>query len=367
MKRIIFYIGIVLLTVYVEIMYENFYGTTLLAFEILLFAAMFLLSWYLKRKVSARLEAMIPAASRDEEAKITLKLKNRGILPVTKIRFQIEARHTWTSQSEKLPVAASIPARKESAAFCMAYAEHCGRYYFHGTRGKVFDYLGLFSRKISCEGDTFINVLPGFYQMDVEVSGRTRNFPVDGNEYDPHRSGDDPSEIFQIREFRDGDTLQRVHWKLSAKADELMTKELSRPVGCSVLVLIDFHTNKIEKGLLLKANGIFELAAAVSFSLQQANVYHYAAWYDKTQDCVCRSCVQSEEQVYEMADRLLGAVPYTQELDLSEACRMEYPGEHFGSILRIDMRPSVSVNGTEIMALQTENLEAQISGYRLEV
>ena len=343
MKRIIFYIGIVLLTVYVEIMYENFYGTTLLAFEILLFAAMFLLSWYLKRKVSARLEARIPAASRDEEAKITLKLKNRGILPVTKIRFQIEARHTWTSQSEKLPVAASIPARKESAAFCMAYAEHCGRYYFHGTRGKVFDYLGLFSRKISCEGDTFINVLPGFYQMDVEVSGRTRNFPVDGNEYDPHRSGDDP------------------------KADELMTKELSRPVGCSVLVLIDFHTNKIEKDLLLKANGIFELAAAVSFSLQQANVYHYAAWYDKTQDCVCRSCVQSEEQVYEMADRLLGAVPYTQELDLSEACRMEYPGEHFGSILRIDMRPSVSVNGTEIMALQTENLEAQISGCRLEV
>ena len=89
MKRIIFYIGIVLLTVYVEIMYENFYGTTLLAFEILLFAAMFLLSWYLKRKVSARLEARIPAASRDEEAKITLKLKNRGILPVTKIRFQI--------------------------------------------------------------------------------------------------------------------------------------------------------------------------------------------------------------------------------------------------------------------------------------
>ncbi|MEY8427293.1 DUF58 domain-containing protein [Lachnospiraceae bacterium 46-15] len=367
MKRIIFYIGIVLLTVYVEIMYENFYGTTLLAFEILVFAAMFLLSWYLKRKVSARLEARIPAASRDEEVKIALKLKNRGILPVTKIRFQIEARHTWASQSEKLPVTASIPARKKSTAFCLASAGHCGRYYFHGARGKVFDYLGLFSRKIPCTEDAFINVLPGFYQMEIEVSGQTRNFPVDGNEYDPHRSGDDPSEIFQIREFRDGDTLQRVHWKLSAKADELMTKELSRPIGCSVLVLIDFHTDKIGKDLIRKADGVFELAAAVSFSLQQAKVYHYVAWYDKTQDCLCRSCVQNEEQVYEMADLLLGAVPYTQELNLSEACRIEYPGEHFGSILQIDMRPAVSVNGAEIMVLETEHLEAQISGCRLEV
>lgn len=63
MKNVIAYIGIILLTVYVEIMYVQFYGTTLLAFEILLFLAMFLLSWYFKRSVTAGLKVRIPAGA----------------------------------------------------------------------------------------------------------------------------------------------------------------------------------------------------------------------------------------------------------------------------------------------------------------
>ena len=39
--------------------------------------------------------------------------------------------------------------------------------------------------------------------------------------------GYDPSELFDVREFQNGDRLQSVHWKLSARTDELMVKELS--------------------------------------------------------------------------------------------------------------------------------------------
>ena len=66
---------------------------------------------------------------------------------------------------------------------------------------------------------------------------KTRNFPVEGDEYEKERSGDAPTEIFQIREFRPGDRMQQIHWKSSARSGELMTKEYSMPCGCKVLLL----------------------------------------------------------------------------------------------------------------------------------
>lgn len=367
MKNVIIYIGISLLTIYVEIMYEEFYGITLLAFEILLFLTMFLLSWYLKRMVKVGLDVRIPAAHKGEEIQVELHIRNRGFLPVTKMSFLVEAENSCASRSTKIPVTASVPARRQSREFCQAAAQYCGRYHFHLVKGKLWDYLGLFPHKIRCEEDAYVNILPEFYQMEIGVSERTKNFPADGDEYDTHRSGDDPSEIFQIREFRDGDTLQRVHWKLSAKADTLMTKELGRPVGYSVLVLVDFHMGKEVKDRLEKMSAVFEIASALSCSMQQAGVRHFVAWFDEEQGGICRACVREEEHVYEMADRLLGAEPYEEEIDLQQAYREEYPGELFSSILRLDRKPAIYINGAEAACFEPGRLKEQISECLLEV
>lgn len=367
MKNVIAYIGIILLTVYVEIMYVQFYGTTLLAFEILLFLAMFLLSWYFKKSVTAGLKVRIPAAQKGEEIRVELDVKNRGFLPVTKVDVIVEAENCGISQGTRTRVTASAPARGQGSEICLTKAEYCGKYHFRMVKGKVWDYLGLFFHRIRCGEDAYVNVMPEFCPMAVDVSEYTRNFPADGEEYDTHRSGDDPSEIFQIREFRDGDTLQRVHWKMSAKADKLMTKELGRPVGYCVLVLVDFHMGKKEKERIERLDAVFELAAAVSYSLWQAGVYHLAAWYDEKQGGICRAHIRKEEQVYEMIDRLLGAGPYEQDIDLMQAYQEEYPGGQFGSILRLDLQPALSVNDREAVRFDPEHLKEQILGCPLEV
>ena len=50
--------------------------------------------------------------------------------------------------------------------------------------------------------------------------------------------GDDPSEIYQVREYRERDSLKDIHWKLSAREEELMVKERGFPLGCVVLIKI---------------------------------------------------------------------------------------------------------------------------------
>lgn len=39
-----------------------------------------------------------------------------------------------------------------------------------------------------------------------------------------NRKGNDPSEIFDIKDYTPGDDLRFVHWKLSGKADHLIMR-----------------------------------------------------------------------------------------------------------------------------------------------
>lgn len=367
MRYIIIYAVLILLTAYVEIMYDGFYGAYFIAFELLMLAAMFLISRYLKKKIRAGLSVRIPVAGKGERINVRLWIRNRGFLPSAKMHLVVEARSAWEKKGARIPLAAGVSAKGEGEVFCTAQTEYCGRYFFKVARARVSDYLGIFSWKIADCEEVCVNVLPGFYRMEVAVSEKTRAFAVDSEEYDPHRSGDDPSEIFQVREFRDGDTLQRVHWKLSAKEGELMTKELGRPVGCSVLLLVNFQMEKGEGERLSRMDAFYELAGAVAFSMQQAGVPYVAAWFDRAEERMRRMSIRSEEQVYELADRLLGAAPYEEEIALRAAYREEYPGETFACILEVDTKASVTVNGQEALELAPGAVEEQITGFLLEV
>ena len=43
--------------------------------------------------------------------------------------------------------------------------------------------------------------------------------------YSGSRPGDDPGETFDIREYREGDSIRQIHWKLTGKMDRLIIRE----------------------------------------------------------------------------------------------------------------------------------------------
>lgn len=96
----------------------------------------------------------------------------------------------------------SVAAKAEKTIKISAKADYCGKMVFSLKKVQVSDYLHLFARKVRVRSQINVNVLPDIHTFPVEVSMKTRNFPVEGDEYEKERSGDDPSEIFQIRAFR---------------------------------------------------------------------------------------------------------------------------------------------------------------------
>lgn len=79
-------------------------------------------------------------------------------------------------------------------------------------------------------------------------------------------------EFSHVREYLDGDLIQLVHWKLTAKADELMMKQFEENAQRRALILCDYGIDASDAGLMLRADCIIETAIAFAMSAADAGV-----------------------------------------------------------------------------------------------
>lgn len=364
MGRKIWYIILILVTVYLEIMYDSIWMLPLLAFELLLAAAMFLLSLYLRFHVRAWLDMRIPVAQKGESFALELHLENSGIFPASNVRVVLGYENKCGACSDRRVLEESIGGHTQKTIMIHADSEYSGNIRFFLQKVFVGDYLGLFCRKLKCRSQISVNVLPDITEFPVEISMRTRNFPAEGDDYEKERSGDDPSEIFQIREFRPGDRLQKIHWKMSARMDDMMTKEYSMPRGCKVLLLLDGRQTEASPE---KMDCFLELTVSLCFSMLEAGCLHFAAWYDESAGRVLRRSIQKEQDIYEMLDLLMASPVYSQEYDMEAAYCSGYPEGTYSTILRLDMEGNLECNGEKAGAFKGGSLKQSLNGFVLEV
>ncbi len=208
-----------------------------------------------------------------------------------------------------------------------------------------------------------VQVLPKMQEIEVHLTEAVRNFYGDADSYDDFRPGHDNSELFQIRAFQNGDKIQSVHWKLSAKLDELLVKEDSMPKACPVVFMLDYTRNR--KGDEGKVSAYLVVLASISFSLMDAGCPHYMVWYSGARKDAVRLRVDDEESLYVflscyLEEERLDSVP-----SLEEAYREKYKGEHFLYLLRLNGRLELYKNQDLIVSFSKGDWEQQLDGLAL--
>ena len=115
----------------------------------------------------------------------------------------------------------------------------CGKVTFHCTAVHIQDMFGLFRMKAAPFREVCTVAYPHLLQLSTELSdttiGTTRNDGLMQN-----RKGNDPSEMFDIREYVPGDDVRTIHWKLSGKTDKLIVRQPSDPSHYNIALLPDF-------------------------------------------------------------------------------------------------------------------------------
>lgn len=240
----------------------------LLAMPVVLYAALAIGSAFLKIKVYCD----SPVTERRKAAAIKINLYNRSFLPVSscmvKIRYTVSAPF-----EEELPYihTAYVPigGRTSETVSLNFLPKHCGAISVTVRSVRLRDLMGITSVRKKVGFSTRITVLPSILPVSQSIESNYI-YSAESSVFSREKPGDDPSEIFMLREYRDGDRHNLIHWKLSGRSDNFIVRELSKPVGSRILIMADTGSCRSAEG----ADRVLEAAASVSCSLAESGAAH---------------------------------------------------------------------------------------------
>jgi len=312
--------------------------------------------------LTAALEIPICVVECEKKTEITVKVKNRGFLPVIKLVFFLSYENLLTGEKGRIKLKGVSDAGQTVVICAKLYANHCGKYRVRLRKARIYDLSGIFYLPRRYPGGAEFYVMPKLYDTAVTVTEASRHFMGESDVYGDEAGGMDASEILQIREFRDGDKIQSIHWKMSAKVDELMVRENRQPIGCPVVLFLDFRENRKQMDAFLT------IAAALSFALLDQRCAHYVTWNSGREEDVFRLRVEDEETFYLFLMLLYEEKKRGKENDdLTEGYKEKYKAEPFvtGVVLRSDL--TVTVGETYQKTFAPEKLEQELSGVEFVV
>lgn len=116
----------------------------------------------------------------------------------------------------------------------------CGVVNCRLMKARAYDLLGLFWLPVRLNENSSCRIIVQPAIHNPMLGYQPRRVPEGGGDrYSKRRPGDDPTELFALREYRQGDRISRINWKLSQKSQELLVREGSMPMADRVLFLMD--------------------------------------------------------------------------------------------------------------------------------
>lgn len=189
-----------------------------------------------------------------------------------------------------------------------APAAHCGLLTGKLVHVWALDSLGLFWLPLRRGGPA---------RLWVEPIPQSADLPPLPEEEAPGvrpRPGGGPGEDYDPREYRPGDPMSSIHWKLSAKRDELVTKETLETVKPLPLLTLDPF------GDADALDATLDLLSGVSSELLTLDRPHGVAWADPATGEVRRCPVAGEADLRRCLEALLSQrAPLTGKSVLDQA------------------------------------------------
>lgn len=151
----------------------------------------------------------------------TVRITSDGLFPAPLHRGRIRVTRTVTGETCVLSEGAPLP------------TSHCGGLVCTPDKLWVYDHLGLFRMRPRGKLSHTVTVRPhAIAPEDLPRLHRTL-----ATQYRP-KPGGGFGENHDLRLFRPGDSLNQIHWKLTAKTGKLMIREPLVPVGQQARILL---------------------------------------------------------------------------------------------------------------------------------
>ena len=344
-RRSFRYLLVVIFSLYLFFMYNGRIFTGLLILELIYPVCSFIFLHSIGNKVSVRFCRFPSMGERGERFRGQVIIENQSRFQSVRYCVRLRVNHHFSKTGPRQKLTGTLSPLEKQTQIVTLESQYAGMMDCGLETLILYDIPGIFYRKIPLRDRRFVGIMPPFELVPMEITQRTRDFLADADEHSTQKKGDDPDDIYQIREYRPPDSIHLIHWKLSAKENHLMVKDRGFPLGCVLLLWIrmpDTETNSASFNMLL------EKAASLSVTLFEEKCIHMAAWFEEKSGQVVKWKVNSTEAVYEWIWRLLSCEPF-HDAEMEQTCYEEaFRGEHFSSIVILNGNGTLTVNGEAI-------------------
>lgn len=273
------------------------------------FPAMISLGYYIKlpKDIHSRLK-MDSYYNKNANVSGELILKKDGVLPVFYGKFFFRIENLLTGEEEDFILDFSLFGKKEKSLKFDFKVKHAGVVFVTIQKAEIYSMLGCFKKEHGMKRVRSFMVLPESFEMDVTLN------PVyclheEGEKTVQSRNGFDSGIYYGVREYRQGDSMKNIHWKLTGKTDEYLVKELGMPA--LLFPVLYLETNLKEKKAEL-IDVFIEIYVSLSLQLVEAGYKHTMCWYDdRKQEWIWHN-IEEMSHLEEVFSLLL-RTPFTQQ------------------------------------------------------
>lgn len=236
----------------------------------------------------------------------SLQIHNFSLLPVFYGVLFLEWENCLTGESGRLKIPFSVSGRKHAVVSFRGKSRFCGCCVFTVKECHIYDLFRIFykKRKITEKAAGILSVMPEISPVSLDLMGKEA-YDMESFRYSQNRSGDDSGEVFEIREYRPGDNIKQIHWKLTRKLGSPAVKEYSYPVYDSVLLMADMESASCQVKDAAEQNAMAEVYASVAMALVEKGIPFEICFYDKIQKHLYMERIESIEMCWNVLEAVM--------------------------------------------------------------
>lgn len=268
-------------------------------------------------------------AGKNEPFCVVLQIENPSRLPILAAGCGLEVKNLLTGASERVVRRTAILPRGRSEVALELSSDCCGRIRTELKSLRLYDCFWLIPVRCGAGAHASVTVQPDTFPMEARVLANV-NSPEESEVYSQEKPGNDLTETFQIRDYREGDSIRQIHWKLSTKYDRLISRDPSLPVTRSVMVFWDRHAAQVSR---TRQDAQAEVLVSLCRALLAAGVQFTLAWNEGGR-CILQRAAELDDLIA-LLPRLLSSTARTDGPDGAELyCRTE-TGSAFAHVVYI--------------------------------
>lgn len=217
----------------------------------------------------------VPAACMvGSEPYFVLEIGKKLYLAAGVMEAVLECENVMMDETTELPVRIVFSGKNHMIRIPFK-AEVCGQLHIRLKRIRFYDIFGVMRRDMPHPEEQILMVYPKkaaiTVTVDNQITGR-----LEGEQKTIERSGKNMSEVFELCEYKPGDDVRRIHWKLSGKLGKMIMRQAGDTFKSDIFVLLDVgHKYEEEQYPVTQMSAAVSAAISISLELSKLRISHY--------------------------------------------------------------------------------------------